>query len=201
MKFTSTNIAGALVIDLEPQIDQRGFFARAWCREEFARAGLAIDLAQTNIAWTERRGTLRGLHYQLPPREEAKLVRCTRGAAYVAVADIRMDASSRGSWLGVELTAENRRMLYVPPGCAQGYQTLVDGTELFYQMSTSHAPEFAAGIRHDDPSFNIRWPLAVTMISDSDRSWPLYSTPGAAESAVPQRAASSATATPTDRSQ
>src|SRR5262249_54537678 len=140
MKFAPTEINGAFVIDIEPIADERGFFARAWCREEFRRQGLIEDLAQSSIAWSPRRGTLRGLHFLAAPHQEAKLVRATRGAAFVVVADIRQNSSSHGRWIGIELTAENRRSLYVPPGCAQGYQTLVDETEMLYQMSIPYVP-------------------------------------------------------------
>lgn len=174
MKFTATNIDGMFVIDLEPRADERGFFARAWCRDEFAQAGLVADFSQANIAWTEHRGTLRGLHFQQAPHEEAKLVRCTRGLAFTVVADIRASSPTVGQWTSVELTAENHRLLYVPPGCAQGYQTLADDTEMFYQMSARYAPDFAGGVRYDDPRFNIRWPLAVTQISAADLAWPLF---------------------------
>lgn len=175
MIFTPTEITGAFVIDVERLADSRGFFARAWCREEFAQHGLVVDLAQANIAWSAKRGTLRGLHFQAAPHEEAKLVRCTQGAAYVVVADIRAKSTSHGRWIGVDLTADNRRLLYVPPGCAQGYQTLADETELFYQMSTAYVPSAARGVRHDDPYFQIRWPLPPVEISEADRSWPWYS--------------------------
>src|SRR5262245_48642463 len=135
MKFTPTEIAGVFVIDIEPIPDERGFFARSWCSEEFQKHGLTEALAQSSIAWSPRRGTLRGLHYLATPEQEAKLVRATRGAAFVVAADIRRDSASHGRWIGVELTADNRRSLYVPPGCAQGYQTLMDDTEMLYQMS------------------------------------------------------------------
>ncbi len=175
MKFTPTHMAGAFVIDIEPKIDERGFFARAWCRDQFAQHGLVAELVQANIAWSQNRGTLRGLHFQISPYEEAKLVRCTRGAAFVVAADIRRNSPTHGRWISVELNAENRRMLYVPPGCAQGYQTLADETEMFYQMSTPYVPGAGRGIRHDDPSFQIEWPLPIGAISEADRNWPDYS--------------------------
>jgi dTDP-4-dehydrorhamnose 3,5-epimerase len=157
MIFQPTNIAGAYQIELERKPDSRGFFARAWCRDEFARHGLVTELAQAAA-----------------PHEEAKVVRCTRGAAYVVAVDIRPGSPSFGRWIGVELTADNRRLLYVPPGCAQGYQTLVDDSELFYQMSTAYAPGFGRGIRYDDPAFQIAWPLEVSCISEADQAWPPY---------------------------
>lgn len=172
MRFTPTDIAGAYEIDIEPRADDRGFFARVWCREEFAKHSLATDFVQASVARSHRLGTLRGLHFQAAPHEEAKLVRCTRGAAYVVVADIRTGSPSFGRWIGVELTEENHRLLYVPPGCAQGYQTLADETEMFYQMSTPYVPTVGRGVRYDDPLFSIRWPLTIAAISDADRSWP-----------------------------
>lgn len=175
MIFRNTEIDGAYLVDLDLLQDERGFFARSWCQHEFSAQGLVTDLAQANIAFTLRRGTLRGMHYQAAPHEEAKLVRCTRGAAYVVALDLRRNSPSWRRWISVELTAENRRAIYVPPGCAQGYQTLEDETETFYQMSTFYAPGAARGIRFDDPLFNIQWPLSVTTISDRDRNWPDYS--------------------------
>jgi dTDP-4-dehydrorhamnose 3,5-epimerase len=174
MIFVPLEIDGAFLIDIEPLGDERGFFARSWCHEEFARRGLATEVRQTNIAYTSRRGTLRGLHYQAFPHEEAKLVRCTRGAAYAVALDLRPGSRSQARWVAAELTAENRRAMYVPPGCAQGYQTLADETEIYYQMSQAYVPQAARGVRFDDPAFALRWPLDVTVISGKDRSWPDY---------------------------
>jgi dTDP-4-dehydrorhamnose 3,5-epimerase len=174
MIFVQLEIDGAYLIDVEPLRDDRGFFARSWCGAEFARRGLAAEVRQTNIAYTSVRGTLRGLHYQTAPHEEAKFVRCTRGAVYVVALDLRPHSRSFKRWVGAELSAENRRAMYVPPGCAQGYQTLADDTEVFYQMSQSHVPAAARGVRFDDPAFALGWPLEVTTISDKDRSWPDY---------------------------
>ncbi len=173
MKFTPLEIAGAYVIDIEPIVDERGFFARAWCREEFAERGLPRDWPQSNIAWSLQRGTLRGLHF-VDTQDEAKLVRCTSGAAFVVAIDIRPNSPSHGRWFGVELSADNHRMLYVPPHCAQGYQTLVDRTEMLYQMSSSYISGGTRGVRYDDPFFQIRWPLEVTNISSADQTWPRY---------------------------
>jgi dTDP-4-dehydrorhamnose 3,5-epimerase len=175
MIFTPTEIEGAYQIDIEPIVDDRGFFARAWCRDEFRRHGLISELAQFSLAWSETKSTLRGLHYLAPPLVEAKLVRCTRGAAFVAIADIRANSATFGKWLGIELTADSHRQLYVPPGCAQGYQTLRDQTEMLYQMSTAFVPGATCGVRYDDPFFKIQWPLKVMTISDADRNWPLFS--------------------------
>lgn len=172
MRFTATEIAGAWLIDIDRLADERGFFARVWCRQEFAAHGCETEMAQASLAFTGRRGTLRGLHYQAEPHEEAKLVRCTRGSAYLVVADRRPTSTTYLRWIAAELTADNRRALYVPPGCAQGYQTLADDTELLYQMTARYAPESARGIRYDDPAFAISWPLPITLISERDRSWP-----------------------------
>ena len=174
MHFTATEIAGAWLIDVERSTDERGFFARVWCQREFAAHGYGQPPVQASIAYSERRGTLRGLHYQRAPHQEAKLVRATRGAAYVVAVDLRHTSPSYRRWIGVELSAENRRSIYVPPGCAQGYQTLTDDTEMLYQMSEFYEPSSARGVRYDDPGFAIRWPLDVTLISDKDRHWPTY---------------------------
>lgn len=175
MIFKPTTVAGVFVIDIEPIVDERGFFARAWCREEFIQQGLIAEFAQANVAFSERRGTMRGLHYVDPAFQEAKLVRCTRGSAFVVVADIRPRSSTFGKWFGVELTAENHIMLYVPPGCAQGYQTLEDHTEMHYQMSAAFVPGSTRGLRFDDSLFQIHWPLEVASISPADLSWPPFS--------------------------
>jgi dTDP-4-dehydrorhamnose 3,5-epimerase len=178
--FHRTEIDGVWMIDIDPIVDERGFFARAWCESEFAQHALPVHWPQSNIAWSEKRGTIRGLHFVVN-QDEAKLVRCSRGAAYVVAADIRPNSPSYGRWLAVELTADNHRMLYVPPHCAQGYQTLCDGTEMLYQMSSSFVPDSTCGIRFDDPMFRFRWPLEVSSISTADQSWPLF---GASSSAT-----------------
>lgn len=174
MIFTHTEIEGVVFVDIEPIGDHRGFFARSWCRREFAERSLADCVVQANVAFTPQCGTLRGLHYQAAPFPEAKLVRCVRGAAYVVAVDIRPDSPTFTHWVGVELTADNRRMLSVPPGCAQGYQTLAAETEMFYQVSAFYVPQAARGIRHDDPAFGIRWPLEVRNLSPRDASWPSF---------------------------
>jgi dTDP-4-dehydrorhamnose 3,5-epimerase len=173
MMFTETELPGAYVIDLEPIEDLRGFFARAWSDEELAGRGLETRVAQCNLSLTKRRGSMRGLHYQRPPHEEAKFVRCTRGGLYDVIVDLRPDSGSFRRWIGVELSQDNRRTLYVPHGFAHGFQTLADDTEVFYMISEPHAPKSAGGVRWDDPAFGIVWPLgAPTEISDRDRSWP-----------------------------
>jgi dTDP-4-dehydrorhamnose 3,5-epimerase len=177
MNFTETELAGAFLVDLERREDDRGFFARAWCAHEFADQGLSTLLVQCNISFNRLQGTLRGMHYQSPPHAEVKLVRCTRGAIYDVIIDLRPGSPTHKRWLGVELTAENGRMLYVPEGFAHGYQTLVDDTETFYQVSEFYTPSAEGGVRWDDPSFAIEWPLTVSAISDKDASWPDYEAP------------------------
>lgn len=175
MKFTETPLADAYVIELEPMTDERGFFARGWCSREFAQHGLAANIVQANVSFNHSAGTLRGMHYQVAPHEETKLVRCTSGALYDVIIDMRPASTTFGQWHGVELSAENRKMLYVPHGFAHGYQTLADGTEAFYQVSEFYAPGAEQGIRYNDPRFAIAWPLAAQLISDKDANWPDYS--------------------------
>lgn len=172
MKFSPTALAGACIIDIEPVSDERGFFARSWCREEFSRHDLNPDLAQCSISFNKKRGTLRGLHYQAKPHEETKVVRCTRGAIYDVIVDLRPQSPTFRKWFAVELSADNRRMLYVPAGLAHGFQSLTDDTEVFYQISTPYHPESARGVRWDDPAFGIEWPVAERIISDGDRRYP-----------------------------
>jgi dTDP-4-dehydrorhamnose 3,5-epimerase len=174
MIFTETRVRGAYIIDVNRSADPRGSFARAWCRKEFEDHGLTARVVQVNLSSSVRKGTLRGMHYQLEPYAEAKTVSCTKGAVYDVVLDLRRDSPTYLRWAAAELTADNRRMLYVPEGCAHGHQTLEDGTELLYFMSEFYSPEHARGVRFDDPAFGIEWPLAVTSISDADRSWPDY---------------------------
>ncbi len=173
MIFSQTSIPGVVLVRPEPRVDERGFFARAWCQREFAAHRLNPALVQCSISFSRARGTLRGLHFQLPPHEEAKLVRCTAGAVYDVVVDLRPGSPTFRRWHAVELSAANHAMLYVPEGVAQGFQTLQDDVEVFYQMSQFHAPEAAHGVRFDDPALGIRWPLPVTAISPRDRAWPL----------------------------
>jgi dTDP-4-dehydrorhamnose 3,5-epimerase len=175
MIFTTGPIQGPTIIDLEKHRDDRGFFARAYCKREFAEQGLAHDMVQTNVSFSKARGTLRGMHYQKPPHQEAKLVRCTSGALYDVVVDVRSASDTYGEWMGVELSADTHRMFYVPEGFAHGFLTLEDETEVVYQVSEFYAPESEEGLRYDDPALDIDWPISVQVISDKDRSWPLLS--------------------------
>jgi dTDP-4-dehydrorhamnose 3,5-epimerase len=158
MKFLRTKLPGPYVIELDRQEDERGFFARAWCQEEFAAHGIDLQVVQCNISFNRRKGTLRGLHYQVAPHAEKKVVRCTRGAIYDVILDLRPESPTFKQWFAAELTAENYRMLYIPVGFAHGLQTLADDTEVFYLMSESYHPESARGVRWDDPAFGIQWP-------------------------------------------
>jgi dTDP-4-dehydrorhamnose 3,5-epimerase len=178
MRFTPTSVEDVHLVDVDRITDERGFFARAWCTREFEQQGLNGRIAQANIGFSERRGTLRGMHFQLPPHAEAKLVRCTRGVVYDVAVDLRPDSTTYLRWFGVQLSADNARMLYVPPGCAHGYLTLTDGTELFYQTSEFYEPAAARGVRYDDPAFGIDWPTEVRVISEQDRNWPLVAQDG-----------------------
>lgn len=171
MKFHQTEIPGAFVVDLEAREDNRGFFARTWCRSEFERHGLNADVVQANMSYNARRGTLRGMHFQVAPHAEAKLVRCTRGAIFDVIVDLRPDSSTYRRWVGVELSADNRRALYIPEGCAHGFMTLEDHTDVMYQVTASYAPGAEGGVRYDDPAFGIEWPLPVAVISDKDTAW------------------------------
>ena len=174
MNFKETKLGGAFVIDLEMHEDNRGFFARAWCSREFEAHGLLGSLAQSNISFNREAGTLRGMHYQAAPHEEAKLVRCTKGAIYDVIIDLRPHSPTYLEWVAVELSADNYKMVYVPEGFAHGYQTLVDGTEVFYQVSEFYAPAAERGVRYDDPVFEINWSMDVVLISSKDRNWPNY---------------------------
>lgn len=173
MELTETSLPGAYVIDLEPIEDARGFFARAWSARELSSVGLESRIAECSMSFNRRRGTLRGMHFQRPPHAEVKLIRCIKGALYDVIIDLRTDSPTFRQWLGIELNEENRRMLYVPRGFAHGFQTLADGTEVFYMISDVHVPEAAGGVRWNDPSFGIDWPVAEPAeISDKDRNWP-----------------------------
>lgn len=175
MIFTETKLKGAFIIDVEPREDERGFFARSWCEDEFRRHGLNSRLVQCNISFNNKRGTLRGIHYQAAPFPEAKLVRCTMGAIYDVIIDLRADSPTFKQWISVELTAENRRALYIPEDFAHGFQTLMDHTEVFYQMSEFYHPECARGVRWDDLAFGVEWPVAPWIISQQDAGYADFS--------------------------
>ena len=173
MTFTELPLRGAYIIDMEPREDTRGQFARSFCREEFGKYGLKTAVAQCNISRNRKKGTLRGMHYQVPPMAEAKLVQCTRGAIYDVIVDLRKDSTTFTSWTAAELSEENSRMLYVPEGFAHGFQTLADNSEILYLMFESYSPEHARGARWDDPAIGIRWPLPNPILSERDQSFPL----------------------------
>lgn len=174
MIISPTSIADAHIIDIEPFFDERGFFARTWCQRELAEHGLCVEISQESISSNRKKGTLRGLHFQTPPHDEVKIVRCMRGAVFDVIVDLRPRSTTYLRWQGFELTGENHRALYVPNGCAHGFQTLTDETEVHYQISSFHAPEAAAGYRFDDPAFAIAWPLPAAVISERDLRWPSF---------------------------
>lgn len=172
MIFTELEIPGVRLVELQRFEDERGFFARTWCRREFAEEGLDPTLVQCSLSFNRTRGTLRGMHLQLPPFQEAKLVRCTRGALLDVALDLRPDSPTFTRHVSVELTADNRRALYIPKGFAHGFQTLEDETEVFYQMSEFYAPNHAWGVRWDDPAFGIEWPVPSPVLKDRDAAYP-----------------------------
>ena len=172
MVFTSTRLNGPMLIDIERREDERGFFARTWCRDELAARGLDTEIAQESLSYNRLRGTVRGLHFQRAPHEETKIVRCTRGAVFDVIVDLRPDSSSYLQWQGFELTADTRRAVYIPKGFAHGFQTLTEDCEVAYQISAFYTPKAAGGYRYDDKTFDIVWPLPLSMISERDLSWP-----------------------------
>lgn len=174
MIFTETKLKDAYIIDLELREDHRGGFARTFCAKEFEAHGLKPMVAQCNMSFNHKAGTLRGMHYQLPPAAETKLVRCTKGAIYDVIIDMRPDSPSYLQHIGVELTADNRRALYVPEMFAHGYQALTDGAEVVYQVGEFYTPGYERGLRYDDPAFGIEWPMPVTVISEKDSAWALF---------------------------
>jgi dTDP-4-dehydrorhamnose 3,5-epimerase len=174
MKFHPTKLAGVYEVHLEPHPDPRGFFARCWCQKEVESAGLNPKVAQCNVSYNQRTGTLRGLHYQAEPYPETKLVRCSAGAIYDVVVDLRPHSPTFKNWIGVVLTAANRHMLYIPGGCGHGFLTLEDETEVFYQMSEFYHPDLARGVRWDDPAFGIVWLREPEVISERDRTYPNF---------------------------
>lgn len=172
MEFTETPLKGAYLIDLEKRGDERGFFARLFCAKEFEMAGLESSFPQINNSFSQKRGTLRGIHYQRPPKAEAKLVRCTKGALYDVIVDLRPSSPTYLDWFAAELTEENRQMIYLPKGFGHAFITLTDKTEVLYLVSESYSPAYEAGLRWDDPALKIDWPLSPTVISDKDRAHP-----------------------------
>jgi dTDP-4-dehydrorhamnose 3,5-epimerase len=172
--FSETKLKDAYILEIKKLEDNRGFFGRSWCQREFEEHGLVPCIVQANVSFNIKKGTLRGLHYQVAPHEETKLVRCTRGALYDVIIDLRPDSPTYKQWLGVELTADNYKMLYVPKGFGHGFITLEDKTEASYQVSQFYTPGAEGGIRYNDPAFDIRWPVEVTVISDKDSSWADY---------------------------
>ena len=172
MIFHQTKLADIVEVRLDPRCDERGFFARSWCEREFASHGLNTRLVQCNVSFNVRKGTLRGMHYQDEPHGEAKLVRCTQGAIYDVAVDLRPQSPTFQQWVAAVLSAENRHMLFIPEGCAHGFLTLADNTEVFYQMSEFYYPESARGVRFDDPAFQISWPEKIEVISERDRTYP-----------------------------
>lgn len=173
MLFTETKLKGAFIIDLELKSDDRGFFARTFCAKEFEAHGLKPAVSQCNLSFNHKAGTLRGMHYQVTPACETKLVRCTRGAVYDVIIDLRPDSPTYRQHIGVELSADNRRALYVPEMFAHGYQTLTDDAEVVYQVTEFYTPGYERGARYNDPAFGIEWPMPVAVISDKDANWPL----------------------------
>ncbi len=177
MEFKETKLKGAYIIDLELKQDHRGFFARTFCAQEFAAYNLKPAVAQCNLSFNYSKGTLRGMHYQLPPATETKFIRCTKGAIYDVIVDLRPGSETYLQHIGVELTEENRRALYVPEMFAHGYQALADETEVIYQVSEFYTPNTERGLRYDDPSLEIEWPLPISEISEKDTNWSLLKTP------------------------
>jgi len=174
MEFVEINLKGAYAIRFKKIEDERGYFTRAWCKDEFLKHGLNPGQTQLNTAYSLRRGTVRGMHFQLPPDAEAKFIRCTRGAIYDVIIDLRAGSPTLGQWYGAELTSENGLMLYAPEGFAHGYQTLQDDSEMYYMTTAPYSPASARGVRHDDPAFGVEWPLPVSSISAADQKWPHY---------------------------
>lgn len=189
MIFTETKLRGAFLIELDKKEDERGFFARAWCRNEFREHGLVDDFVQVNLSYNRRKGTLRGMHFQAEPHAEVKLMRCIRGAIFNAIVDLRPTSPTFRQWFGTELTAQNRRMLYVPKGFANGYLALEDESEVLYSVSSFYHPESEGGLRWDDPDIGIQWPeVGPLIISEKDRNWPVPSLALARASAGSARA-------------
>jgi dTDP-4-dehydrorhamnose 3,5-epimerase len=177
MIFTEAPLRGAYIIDMTRMEDERGFFARSFCAEEFAERGLAAHLQQCGVSFNAKKGTLRGLHFQVAPHAEEKLVRCTGGAVFDVIADLRPESPTHRQWFGTELTVANHRSLYIPKGFAHGFISLADDSEVLYMISVPYAPGYAAGLRWNDPALGIRWPLMPTVISPRDAEYPLLASP------------------------
>ena len=174
MIFVERKLKGVFIIEPERKEDERGFFARTWCQTEFEKHGMDARLVQCSLSYNAKKGTLRGMHYQVAPYAEAKLVRCTMGAIYDVILDLRQKSVTFKQWMAVELTAENRKAMYIPEGLAHGFQTLRDDTEVFYQMSDFYHPECARGVRWDDPAFDVSWPSGPRIISPKDLQYPNF---------------------------
>jgi dTDP-4-dehydrorhamnose 3,5-epimerase len=177
MIFTVSPLSGAYLIDIERHADERGFFARSYCAEEFAAQGLGPELRQCSVSYNARKGTLRGMHYQCAPHEEHKLVRCTAGAIFDVIVDIRPASPTYRRWFGAELSAENRRSVFIPPGFAHGFLSVTEGAEVYYMISAAHAPESSRGLRWNDPALAIEWPFAPTIMAARDAAYPLLERP------------------------
>jgi len=173
MKFHETKIKGVYIIELEPIQDKRGFFVRSFCQNEFAHHRIKIKILQINQSLTKNKGTIRGMHFQIEPKAEDKIVQCFEGAIYDVVIDLRKDSPTYGQWVAEELNEDNKKMFFIPKGCAHGFQTLTDNCELLYFMSEFYSPEHSSGIRWNDPFFNIPWPIKNPLLSDKDKNWPL----------------------------
>jgi dTDP-4-dehydrorhamnose 3,5-epimerase len=171
MIFKETKLKGAFVIEPERLCDSRGFFARTFCQREFIQHGLNPRVVQCNVSFNKKKGTLRGMHHQIAPRQEDKFIRCTNGAIFDVIIDLRPESLTFKEWFSIELTSENRKMLYVPKSFSHGFMTLKDNTEVFYQMSEFYFPEYAKGIRWNDPAFQIEWPEKITSISEKDMNY------------------------------
>lgn len=182
MQFTETRLPGTYLIDPEPHGDDRGFFARVLCVDELAAHGLSMNIVQVNMSYSAQTGTLRGLHYQAEPYAEAKMVRCTSGAVFDVMVDLRPASATYRQWFGTKLSADNRRLAYIPEGCAHGFLTLTNDAEVMYPVTARYTPEAEHGVRYDDPALAIEWPVPVRVVSDKDRTWPLL-TPNATASA------------------
>ena len=174
MVIKNSDIKDAFIIEIDKKEDDRGFFSRAWCAREFQARGLNLSVVQANISFTKKKGTIRGMHYQVAPHAEVKVVRCTKGGIYDVIVDLRPASRTHKKWIGTVLTSDSHIMLYVPEGCAHGFQSLEDDTEVSYLISEYYSPEAERGVRYDDPAFEIRWPTEVKSISEKDKGWPDY---------------------------